>query len=95
MLVSLAGGPQHGYGMIADVAELTGGRLSPPVGSLYRVIDLLVRDGFVAEHSTEVVDGRFRRNYHLTPAGRAELVESTSLMSAVAETANRRLEAGA
>ena len=93
ILVSLAAGPQHGYGMVADITELSEGRFTPAVGSLYRAIDLLIRDGFIADHSTEVVDGRYRRYYHLTPLGRAELAETTGVMAAVISAAARRLGA--
>ncbi len=83
ILSSLVAGHQHGYGILHDISQLSEGRLTPQVGSLYRVIDLLVRDGFVEEHSTEVVDGRFRRYYRLTPSGRSELLETTATMAAV------------
>ena len=70
---------------------LSGGRVSPPVGSLYRVLDKLLSEQFIEEHSSDVVDGRFRRYYQLTPAGREELTRSADAMTAVVAQARRRL----
>ena len=91
LLTSLLTGPQHGYGLLRDVETLSGGRLSPPVGSLYRVIDALVRDGLIVEDHEELVEGRQRRYYRLTPAGRDELAETADLMSSVAKVAKKRM----
>ena len=35
VLTALAGGPRHGYGIVGEVAELSGGRMKPKIGSLY------------------------------------------------------------
>jgi len=93
VLTALASGPQHGYAILRDMQALSGGRVSPPVGSLYRVIDNLVRDGLIEEESNDVVDGRFRRYYRLTAAGRDELEGAAATMRAVAAQARRRLKA--
>lgn len=91
VLSSLASGPLHGYGIVGDIEESTGGRLRPPVGSLYRVLDALTRDGLIEEDRAEVVDGRYRRYCRLTPTGRTALVEAVDVMEAVAATARTRL----
>lgn len=93
VLTALASGPQHGYAILRDMQALSGGRVSPPVGSLYRVIDNLVRDGLIEEESNGVVDGRFRRYYRLTVTGRDELEGAAATMTAVAAQARRRLKA--
>lgn len=87
----LAGGPQHGYGVLREVGELSEGRMAPAIGSLYRILDALHRDGLVEESGSEVVDGRFRRYYRLTPAGRADLVSATDTMDLVVAHSRRRL----
>ena len=89
-MTSLAAGPQHGYGILQDLDGLSNGRVTPPVGSLYRVIDALQRDGFIGDAGSEVVDGRFRRYYRLTPAGHAELVEAADTMALLARQARKR-----
>ncbi|MGD9792198.1 MAG: PadR family transcriptional regulator [Acidimicrobiia bacterium] len=91
LLASLASGPQHGYGLLRDVETLTGGRVSPRVGSLYRVLDSLERDGLIVDDHEEVVDGRLRRYYRLSPQGRTELADLVDTMSRVSSLARKRL----
>jgi len=91
LLAALAAGPQHGYGLLRDVESLTAGQVSPPVGSLYRVIDALVRDGLIVDDHQEVVDGRQRRYYRLTETGRSELATAGDTMHRVATAARKRL----
>jgi DNA-binding PadR family transcriptional regulator len=82
----------HGYALVREVEALAGE--APQVATLYRTLDRLASDGLVAEHSSEVVDGRFRRRYELTDAGRRRLSEEASRRAATAKTATRRLRAG-
>lgn len=67
MLCALAGGDQHGYAIMQEVAALSGGkeRLSPgtPCGSIKRMLE----QGLIVELRQS--DPR-RRHYHLTPFGR-------------------------
>ncbi len=91
ILSSLAGGPRHGYAIVSDIEHSTGGRIRPPVGSLYRVLDALTRDGLIEEDRAEIVDGRHRRYYRLTPNGRTALIEALDTMESVAATARTRL----
>ncbi len=90
ILTSLAAGPQHGYGVLRDVESITGGRVTPAVGSLYRVLETLARDGYLVEARTEVIDGRFRRYYQLTDLGRSALLEAADTMINVAKVARTR-----
>jgi DNA-binding PadR family transcriptional regulator len=91
VLTALVEAPQHGYGILADVQAMSDGTLSPPVGSMYRIIDNLLRDGLIVEHSNDVVNGRFRRYYALTTAGHQDLERALDAISSVATSAKRRL----
>jgi PadR family transcriptional regulator PadR len=73
VLAALAAGPRHGYGVIGEVAELSGGRVRLRVGTLYGVLDRLVAEGRVAPDREEVHAGRLRRYYRLTDDGRRAL----------------------
>lgn len=84
LLAALAGGPQHGYGLLRTVESITAGQISPAVGSLYRVIDALARDGLIEIDHEETVDGRLRRYYRLSESGRAELALVTDTVSRMA-----------
>lgn len=61
--------PIFGLGMIEELAR-HGYRLSP--GTLYPLLDGLEQKGLLRS-SRRLVDGRFRRVYRATPAGRKAL----------------------
>lgn len=63
-------GPMHGYDVARAVARVTGGCCSPTEGTIYPVLREFETGGFVTVEE-EVVQGRQRRVYALTEAGRA------------------------
>lgn len=67
ILIALAGRDRHGYGIMQDVAERTGGRLRLSAGTLYGSIKRLLEQGFIVELPE---DDERRRRYRLTPLGR-------------------------
>lgn len=95
ILTALAREPLHGYGIITEVAELSGGRLTLRPGTLYGALDRLVDDGLIEADREEVVDGRLRRYYKITDDGAAELSEVAEQMRRNAEAAAERLRARA
>lgn len=84
ILVALAVGERHGYGITQDVLALSDGRLKLGAGTLYGALDRLVDEGQVEAIRTETVAGRLRRYYALTEAGgttvRAETAHRTSVL---------------
>jgi DNA-binding PadR family transcriptional regulator len=64
--------PMHGYEMITELEERTGGRWRPSAGSIYPTLQLLEDEGLV---TAEEVDGR--RVFSLTEAGQKEVPERT------------------
>ena len=91
ILAALAGEPLHGYGLIAEVDRLSGGRVSLRPGTLYGALDRLADDGLVARDREEVIDGRLRRYYRLTTDGESALGAETERMRRHVETATERL----
>src|SRR6202046_2306590 len=69
VLVSLLGGPLHGYAIIQRAGELSGGRVRLATGTLYAALDRLTAEGQVELVREEIVSGRVRRSYGLTPRG--------------------------
>src|SRR5881227_339740 len=67
VLVALADGQAHGYAILKDVEQLTGGEVRLSTGTLYGIIKRLLADGLVREQRAD--DPR-RRSYELTPFGR-------------------------
>jgi len=78
ILASLASGERHGYGIAQDAEELSGGRVRLTAGTLYGALGRMSADGLVEQTREDVVDGRRRRYYRLTGAGRAALGEETA-----------------
>lgn len=68
LLGVLAGGPAHGYAIIAALRERTGGTLDLPEGSVYPALHRLEDLGLI-ESEWMPVGGRRRRQYRLTPNG--------------------------
>ncbi|MCI9057852.1 MAG: helix-turn-helix transcriptional regulator [Oscillospiraceae bacterium] len=62
--------PVHGYGIIQEAAELTGGRLNLGPGTLYGAITSLLDKGWIALVSAET-GSRKKKEYLITEAGRA------------------------
>lgn len=60
--------PMHGYEMIQELDERTGGRWRPSAGSIYPTLQLLEDEGLV---SVEAVDGK--RVFSLTDEGREQV----------------------
>ena len=93
ILTALAAGPQHGYGVIKDVEEISSGSVMLRVGTLYGALDRLTAEGLVELDHQEVVDSRLRRYYRLTESGSAHLSAEASRRRQQAGTALRRLRA--
>ena len=91
ILTALANGSQHGYGIIIDVQEISGGRVRLRAGTLYSALDRLRADELIEVDREEVVEGRLRRYYRLTPAGTRRLAAEAARLQAAAAAALTRL----
>jgi DNA-binding PadR family transcriptional regulator len=67
VLALLAEKPMHGYQIIREIEERSGGSWKPSAGSVYPTLQLLADEGLV---SAEESNGR--KTYALTEGGRAE-----------------------
>jgi DNA-binding PadR family transcriptional regulator len=73
ILMTVADGERHGYGIMLDIAERTDGAVRLEAGGLYRSIRRLLADKLVAESAKRPAadeDDERRRYYTLTPLGR-------------------------
>ena len=91
VLTALADSPRHGYGIVGEVAELSGGRVTLKIGSLYGVLERLAAEGLIEPDREEAHDGRLRRYYRLTQDGRHALAEEAELRAATARVVRARL----
>jgi len=74
ILMALADDDRHGYAIIRDVAERTGGAVKLSAGTLYRSIQRMLEDGLLVEIDERPdpdEDDERRRYYRITPFGRA------------------------
>ena len=93
ILTALIDGPLHGYGIIQEVEQLSGGRVQLKVGTLYGALDRLTGEGLLVLDREETVNGRLRRYYRLTDAATQVLAEDAERMAAQASVALARLRA--
>jgi PadR family transcriptional regulator len=91
VLTALVGEPRHGYGIVREVAELSGGRVKLAVGTLYGVLDRLVSEGLAERDREEVANGRLRRYYRITDTGRRQLASEAERQATNARVAEDRL----
>jgi DNA-binding PadR family transcriptional regulator len=94
ILTALAGGSQHGYGIISDIAQISDGRVRMRAGTLYTALERLRADGLIEVDREQVVDNRLRRYYRLTPTGEQRLAAEAHRLRANASVAMLRLNPG-
>jgi DNA-binding PadR family transcriptional regulator len=93
ILTALAGGIQHGYGIITDVELISDKRVRLRAGTLYTALERLREDRLVEVDREEIVDGRLRRYYRLTAVGQERLAAEAARLQANALAAMSRLNA--
>jgi DNA-binding PadR family transcriptional regulator len=70
VMVALADGQMHGYAILKEVEQLTGGAVRLSTGTLYGIIKRLLSDGLIREIAGTAKDDERRRLYELTVFGR-------------------------
>ncbi len=90
VLLSLADGQKHGYGIMKEVAERTNGQVELSTGTLYGIVKRLLADGWIRESALGSTERR--RAYRLTPFGRkVALAEAERLRDLVLSATAKRL----
>lgn len=72
ILMALANEDRHGYAIIQDIEERTGGALRLSAGTLYRSIQRMLEQGLLVETNDRPepeLDDERRRYYRITPFG--------------------------
>ncbi|WP_120315744.1 PadR family transcriptional regulator [Catellatospora citrea] len=91
ILTALAGEPKHGYAVIEDVLDISGGQVRLHTGTLYSVLDRLREGGLIEVDREEIVASRLRRYYRLTGVGQERLATETVRLRRNADAAAARL----
>ena len=74
ILIALAREDRHGYAIMQDVEQRTGGELRLSAGTLYRSIQRMLDQGLLRESQDRpepALDDERRRYYRITPLGEA------------------------
>ena len=94
ILLALAGGPRHGFGILRDVEEQTNGSVRLWPVTLYGSLEKLVVSGLIEElgpRARPPGESEKRRYYQLTRQGQAVLHDESGRLQALARLAQTRL----
>ncbi|MEZ5317823.1 MAG: PadR family transcriptional regulator [Vicinamibacterales bacterium] len=84
VLLALGTGTRHGYAIMREAREASGGRIEILPGTLYATIKSLLADGLIEEvpppRTAHSADAR-RRYYRVTRAGRARALAETERLA--------------
>jgi DNA-binding PadR family transcriptional regulator len=92
ILLSLASQPRHGYAILRDAEEMSGGRVRLSTGTLYGALRRLLQDGWI-ERFKEEDNARGKQSYRLSPLGRRNLQQEVSRMKQLTRVAGLRVVA--
>ena len=95
VLLALADGERHGYGIMLEVRERTGGRVRLGPGTLYGAIKRLKEGGVIEESGQtpdpgEAPDDERRRYYRLTGFGGEVLAAEVERLDGLVRAARRK-----
>lgn len=79
LLKLIADQPRHGYDLIREIEEITGGGYTPSPGMIYPTLTLLDDTGLIAEQQAEGA----KKLYAVTDEGRAHLEEHAEEVEAL------------
>ena len=92
ILLSLAGEPMHGYGIMQEVLRQSGGRYNLGPGTLYDNLQRLMKQRMVEEVTGPREEGTSRRRYYrLSPLGRGVLSQEIDRLEDVVQEGRMRL----
>jgi DNA-binding PadR family transcriptional regulator len=86
VLAILAQGDDYGYSIIQRVREASGGRIEWSEGMLYPVLHRLEAEGLIRSMWKETGNGRRRKYYRLSTAGKRSLLVHRQQWNSVHQT---------
>ena len=93
ILLALADGERHGYGIMLEVEAMTKGRVEMGPGTLYGTIKRMLKAGLIEESDERPdpeLDDERRRYYRLTGFGRRVLAAEAERLSALVDVAQSK-----
>lgn len=93
LLLSLKGGPKHGYGLMKDIRALSDDRIRLTTGTLYGALKRLLEDEWILPYEQEDTS-REKKAYKLSNLGKRQLEgEIARLRQLIAVVSKRTREA--
>lgn len=80
--------PNHGYGIIQEVEQITGGRVTLGAGTLYGAIQSMEKKGWIEIYS-EDTSSRKKKQYLITQTGREVFREERQRLEELLDNARR------
>lgn len=93
ILLALADGDRHGYGIMQEIERLTSGAVRMGPGTLYGTLKRMLASGLVEEADERpdpALDDERRRYYRSTPLGMRVLEAETARMQALVGAARAK-----
>ena len=97
ILLAVAHDDRHGYAIIQDIEQRTGGELRLSAGTLYRSIQRMLEQGLLSETTERPApehDDERRRYYRITPFGAAAARAEARRMAGLVDMARAQGLAG-
>jgi PadR family transcriptional regulator PadR len=94
VLAVLNDGPMHGYGIAREIERRSNNALKFKEGTLYPALHALERDAMITGEWRREPEGRERKVYHITPAGRGALVRRTDAWNSFSAAIERVIGGG-
>lgn len=93
ILLSLIRAPRHGYAILKEVKQLSGGRLSISVSTLYTSLKRLLDQGWIERVALDDQDSsnHLRKAYQLTNTGQNILYAETRRLQTLVQAAHQHL----
>lgn len=80
--------PNHGYGIIQDVGEMTGGRVILGPGTLYGAVNSMLSKGWISLYS-EDKESRKKKEYLITTIGKEVFKNEVKRLNELVENAKK------
>lgn len=82
--------PMHGYGIMQNTEQLSGGRIRLAAGTLYGALTNLLDKGWIETLPGEP-DNRNKKEYVITPLGRTALTEELRRLDELCQNGHKYL----
>ncbi len=91
VLAALLDEPLHGYAISTRARELSDGAVTLSAGTLYGALERMAGRGLVEPDREETVDGRLRRYYRISGAGREAVTREAARLASAARVVEQRM----